>query len=678
MTRPARRVATLAMKTALVTALRTALVTASRTTLVTASRTALFTALLAVMFTTMLFPSAGRAQPTPPEGFPGMPEGALDSISDVPAGPATLRGRVVREGESTGVGGLPVVLYALPPNGVPGLRAMVTDEAGAFAFESIANDPATVYLLGARYAEIPFGMRFSFEPGELEHQIELPVADATPDASGTEVGEVQIELEEGCVNLTVRETHRLDNPGTRTIYIPEAHRDRSEPILRVTLPADATALQSGLGDDLIQDGDTLSFWGPLRPGQQKIEFRYDIPWRGDVFEMSRSFPSGAGRLVLIDRPGGPKLTRSGADAAALRPGDTIALRVERAAASDAADRISALEARIWLELDGAAITVEQQYTLAIKGDGPLFAGSGAPLLCIVLPDGAGDLRFSSDTLAKGLSRDASGALAIRGPLPAGETKISLHFLLPIERSDPLFSQRMPLDVSLLSILIADTGIVVETTRLHQRRPIRTPDRSYLHLEGFEIPAGESIDLRLRPLEARKSLPKPAVTGVVFAAAALAAGFLIAPLRRAGSKMNVPPSAASRAAEERASVLAAIHGLDEDFDIGKLSEADHREMRQTLRAEAVDLLRTERAAIAAASRPDRATDLAVDRAAKPATDGAADPAVDRAAKPATDGAADRVTRSCPGCGSEAGADARFCSQCGARLDERGAAKEASRP
>jgi hypothetical protein len=607
-------------------------------------------AMLAAVFSAMLFPSAGEAQPpTPPEGFPGMPEGALDTISDVPAGPATIRGRVVREGESTGVGGLPVVLYALPPNGVPGLRGLVTDEAGAFAFESIANDPAIVYLLGARYAEIPFGTRFSFEPGELERQIDLSVADATPDTSGAEVGEVQIELEEGCVNLTVRESHRLDNPGTRTIYIPEADRDGGEPILRVTLPAEATGLQSGLGDDLIQDGVTLSFWGPLRAGQQKIEFSYDIPWKGDVFEMSRSFPSGARRLVLVDRPGGPKLTRSGTDDAALRPGDSIALRVERAAANDSADRISALEARIWLELDGAAITVEQQYTLAVKGDGPLLAEGGAPLLCIALPDGADDLRFSSETLASGLSRDPSGALALRGPLPAGESKIALHFLLPIERSDPLFSQVMPLDVSLLSILIADTGIAVETSRLHQRRPIRTPDRSYLHLEGFEIPAGESVDLRLRSLEARKSLPKPAATGVVFAAAALAIGFLIAPLRRGDSETSVPPSAASLAADQRESVLTAIHDLDEDFEIGKLSEADYREIRQALRAEAVDLLRAERAALAAASRPDRATDRA----------------------------ADPSTRSCPSCDTEAGADARFCSQCGARLHEPGAADEASR-
>ena len=603
-------------------------------------------AMRTVVLTAMLFPLAGAAQPpTSIEDFPGMPEEMLDSIADVPAGSATVRGRVIHDGESAGVGGIPVVLYALPPSGIPGLRGLVTDDAGAFAFESIGNDPATVYLLGARYAEIPFGVRFSFELGELERQIDLPVTRATFDTSGTEIGDVQIELEEGCVNLTVRESHQLDNPSTHTIYIPEADRDGREPILRVTLPAGAIDFQSGLGNDLIKDGNTLAFWGPLRPGEQKIEFSYDIAGPAEAFEFSRSFPSGARRLVLVDRPGGPRLTRSGAEDAAILPGTSIALRVERSANRDAAGRISALEARIWLELDGAAITVEQQYTLSVEGSTPLLAESGPPLFCLTLPAGADDLRFSTETLATGLSRDSSGALALRGPLPPGETEIALHFLLPIERSDPFFSQVMPLDVSLLSVLIADTGIVVETSQLHQRRPIRTPDRSYLHLEAFEIPAGESVNLQLRPLEARRSLPKSATVGVVFAAAALAIGFLIAPLRRAGSETSVPPSAASLAADQRSSVLAAIHGLDEDFETGKVSEADHREMRQALRAEAVELLRTERAALAAASHPDPASESAM--------------------------------RSCPRCDTEAGAEARFCSQCGAPLDDNQTTGEISR-
>ena len=72
---------------------------------------------------------------------------------------------------------------------------------------------------------------------------------------------------------------------------------------------------------------------------------------------------------------------------AIRPGDSIAIRVEFPAAADALERISALESRIWLELDGAALTVDQEYTFAVEGNTPLRSETGAPLLCIPLPEG---------------------------------------------------------------------------------------------------------------------------------------------------------------------------------------------------------------------------------------------------------------------------------------------------
>jgi hypothetical protein len=605
---------------------------------------------------TALSTSAVGAEPSTALGnLPGIPAHPLDSIQEVAAGPAAIRGRVVHERESADVGGITIVLYSLPGAGQPGLSGTVTDETGAFAFESIANDPTIVYLLGASYEEVPFGARLSFEAGELERQIELAVSDATSDTSGVAVGEVRIDIEENCESLSVHEAHRLDNPGDRAIYIPEAERNGREPILVVRLPDGAFEPQSELGDTLERDGNALSFWGPLRPGQQELEFSYQIPERGPAFEMRRSFPSGARRLVLVERPDGPTLTRSGPEDAELRPGDSIAFRVELPAADDAVEQISALDARFWLELDGAALTVDQQYTVAVEGDAPLRSAAGAPLLCIPLPEGAGDIRFSSATFAMGASHDASGALAIRGPIPAGETQIVLRFLLPIERDDPLFSQVMPLDTPLVSVLVADTGVAIETNRLHRKRPVRRPERNYLHLEAFEFSAGEPVELRLRPLEARRALPAPVATGAALAVAAVAIGFLIAPLRRADTETSLPPSAASRAADMRGSVLTAIRGLDEDFEIGKLTEADYREMRLRLRAEAVDLLRVERAALEEAAEAERA-------APSGATGGARAEAT----------GADDTPRSCPNCSAEIGTDARFCSQCGTPLDRSGPA------
>jgi hypothetical protein len=614
-----------------------------------------------------------------------MPAHPLDSIQDIAAGPGTIRGRLVHESETAEVGGITIVLYAIPRTGEPGLRGAETDETGAFAFESIANDPATVYLLGARYAEIPFGARFSFEAGELERQIDLAVADATSDTSGAAIGEVRIEVEENCESLSVRESHQLDNPGTRAIFIPESERNGREPIWVATLPDGASKAETEIGEALEADGNTLSFWGPLRPGQQEVEFSYQISERGPAFEMRRSFPSGARRLVLVERPNGPTLTRSGPDDAEIRPGDSIALRVERPAAAGVIERISAPESRIWLEFDGAALTVDWEYKLAVDGNAPLRSETGAPLFCVPLPESADDFRLSSGTRAIGASLDPSGALAVRGPIPAGESEIALRFLLPVDRDDPLFSQVMPLDTSLVSVLIADTGIAIETSRLHRKRPLRRPDRNYLHLEAFEFSAGEPVELRLQPLEARRSLSKPAAMGVALTAAAIAIGFLIAPLRQTGVEMSVPPSAASRAADQRSSVLTAIRGLDEDFEIGKLTEADHREMRQTLRAEAVELLRVERAALAEAAGAERAAAAkaaGAEHAARAEAAGAehaapAEAAGAESAALAKAAGADGARKPCPNCEAEAGVDARFCSQCGAPLDPSGSADGASR-
>jgi hypothetical protein len=128
------------------------------------------------------------------------------------------------------------------------------------------------------------------------------------------------------------------------------------------------------------------------------------------------------------------------------------------------------------------------------------------------------------------------------------------------------------------------------------------------------------------------------------------------------------------------VLTAIRGLDEDFEIGKLTEADYREMRLTLRAEAVELLRVERAALEEAAGAERATPeeaAGADGATLAAATGG-----ERTAGMKTTGAertagtevaaVDGTPNSCPGCEAETKADARFCSQCGAPLGQGGPA------
>ena len=604
-------------------------------------------AVLAVTFA----PDGAGGQQAAPHAFPGGPAGVQPSIREIPSGPATIRGRVIHDEEPSAASGVSVILYSLSPDGDSGLRGMVADASGSFSFEGVTNDPETVYLLGARYREIPFDTRFSFQADEMERNLVLPISDPTADATGARVVDALIQIEQSCEGLLTRESHLVENSGDRVIYIPESERSGREPLLNVILPGDAEKPQSEARNNLEWDGDTLSFWGPLRPGRQDLEFSYGTPARGSSIDIRRIFPSGSERVRLLSHSSGPTLTRSPSDEAELGPGEPVDLNgqrfdtletqpiapggaltvhVEFAPVQEPAGRLSARQTRIWLDADGAAITVDQQHTLEVGDGGPLVSVSGAPLLCIPLPDGAEALQFSSGALALGLSRDPTGAIAVRGPIPTGEVEIALRYRVKSTRGDQRFVHAMPLDVPLLSVMIADTGLVAETSRLHRRRPMRTSDRSFLHLEGFEIPAGDPVELTLRPLETRQQLPKLAAAGLAVATAALAIGFLIAPLRRTATETTAVPQVASGAAEEREAVLDSIRGLDEDFEMGKLTEPDYREMRLALRAEAVSLLRMERAAT-----PDPVAD-------------AADP------------------QPCPHCGADVAPNSRFCSQCGAQL------------
>jgi cytochrome c-type biogenesis protein CcmI len=143
---------------------------------------------------------------------------------------------------------------------------------------------------------------------------------------------------------------------------------------------------------------------------------------------------------------------------------------------------------------------------------------------------------------------------------------------------------------LLSLYVADTGVRAESDRLHRRRPVKTPDRTYLALEAFEVEPGETVRLALAPLGAPSPLPRAALLGLVVLAAGLVFAFVAAPLRpdRADAVEAGPEDAAS----ERVAVYAALRDLEHDRETGKLADEDYASMRAELRARAAALLRDE--------------------------------------------------------------------------------------
>jgi hypothetical protein len=553
-------------------------------------------------------------------------------IGDVPAGPATIRGRVVHRARPEAAAEVPVALFALGTDGRPGTRQTRTGPGGEFSFEKVANDPGTVYLIDVRYAGMPFGTRVAFGAGELEHSTRIEISDASADASALAVGEARLRVDRGCSGVRITEVYELRNPTDRVFYVPPAERGTREPIFRTSLPASANSFEPRLGSSdagLQQQGGEVVSWGPLHPGSQEVEFAYSIPGEESIFVIQRNLPAARGEGL---RPGAEvslgDLTYATRESGALAPGDSVAFALDLGAVSTSAERLSLSEVQMWLELDDAALDVREQFEFSVSGDGPLHSGSDAPLLCLPLPPGVEELRFSAKSLAMGIESDATGGLALRGPFPPGKSVFALSYLLRSGTEGIRFARSFPTGLSLLSMFIADTGLLTETDRLHRRRPLRTSDRTYIHLEAFEIEPGETVEVDLTNTPSPRPLSRMATIGVVSAAAVAAIFFLAAPLLAPREQVTAAAAATASTADERASVYAAILDLEDDFETGKISAEDHALMLAELRAQAADLLRRERAATPPAAAP---------------------------APPA-----------CPSCGAIPQTNARFCSHCGASL------------
>jgi len=523
----------------------------------------------------------------------------------VPPGNGTLSGRVV--GASTA--GIDIVLYALPSEAEPGLAYTTTDAEGRFLFEGIDPNPTTAYLVGARSAGIPFGSRGRFKPGATTLEIDIEVTASSSDASNLRIGELTLRIDRNCNGVQIRESHQLRNDGPQVIYIPADRRGVQPPLLRVTLPAGASALTSPTGrlpEGLERDGDELHFWGPVYPGSQEFEFGYGLAIEGDGISFVRNFPIPVARVAVITADGGPRLSgrrlQAGEplliegrsyrtmEALDVQAGESLEFHVDVPIREPAP--VLLLRSQILIEMDDAALEVDEQLVLQVEGSAPLVASHDAPLLCIDLPAGASGLRFDRIGLAMGLDFDSSGTLAVRGPIPAGNTTLAIGYRIPVGEDGVVFERRFPRRLPLLLINVADTGILLETEHFHRLRTARGNDRSYLRLEAFEIEANEPVRVRLSQLPAPRPTSRLANMGFALVLSAIALFLLIQPLRRA--KLSVATETRQdELAFERESVYAAIRDVDEDFDTGKLTVEDHARMRAELRRRAIGLLEAER-------------------------------------------------------------------------------------
>ncbi len=109
---------------------------------------------IAVGCATLLAAAAPAAAQSAPH--PTTSEGETPAL---PQGAATIRGTVLDHDLAGATGHLTVALYALLPDGRPGLDRTTTTADGSFVFANVSSEAGIVYLLGVEYRGVPYGER---------------------------------------------------------------------------------------------------------------------------------------------------------------------------------------------------------------------------------------------------------------------------------------------------------------------------------------------------------------------------------------------------------------------------------------------------------------------------------------------------------------------------------------
>lgn len=652
----------------------------NRTTRGTIRSIALALAVALALATTGLVARPARAQH----------EGDTGTAPPPPAGDGRITVSVVNADGPADVSGLAIALYSLGSDGRPGFTNGATDAEGRVTFANVSNDPGIVYLVGARYRDIPFGERITFEAGKTEAAVTIEVSTPTDRVEGVRVEELRVRLDWMGDRVLVREILRLVNPGGRVIQLPKAAAGKAAPSIvarRLGDGADQFTLgTSSMGDGLVLEGGVVRYSGPLYPGDQSVEYQYTLPSpkAGEPVRVSVELDRPAARVVAIAGTAGMAIRGAGLVASsevssdsgkalsawargALRAGERSVIEATLPETRRGVELVTIPRADVWLDLDDTRVNATADLELEVAPGPPVAGTPDAPLLSVRLPEGASLTGVAPEAEGLGLLPRDHG-FDVLGPIGEGKTSLGFAYRLEAKPEGVSLDLRFPRAVSTLNVLIADTGLALESSRLHRLRPFRNGTRNYLHREAFNVAADESVDLRIAPLR-DTGLPREAGMAFAFAAIAGAAAYLAVPLTRRARRADAPytaeEAALARLAAEREATYASIRDLDHDFETGKLEAADHASMREALRARAIELLAAERAATGAPGQP--VSSEAEHRATAASTTAATRAGATTAATTAVPASA--TAGFCPGCGAPRQATWRFCASCGAALPER---------
>jgi cytochrome c-type biogenesis protein CcmI len=264
--------------------------------------------------------------------------------------------------------------------------------------------------------------------------------------------------------------------------------------------------------------------------------------------------------------------------------------------------------------DAAAVSVEQMhmffdfapgntavgqlFIVSNSGD-RAYIGTDGTSLHLPLPPGATNVRFQDGELG-GRYQSVSGGFAdTEAIVPGvGTVQILASYDLPYDGKKLDMSLPMAYPVKSVNVLVPDPGPKLTSPQLTSAGSRQTQGGNMLNYVGGNLAAGASLALQISgavnaPATSGTPAGSTSTPWVLIASAAL---LLVAVGIVAFVWLRQQREAVEEEAEDpeaqREELLDAIAELDDDFEAGRVAEADYRQQRTEFKAELVELMKAD--------------------------------------------------------------------------------------
>jgi len=165
------------------------------------------------------------------------------------------------------------------------------------------------------------------------------------------------------------------------------------------------------------------------------------------------------------------------------------------------DGIGVDRAHLFAAISGDALSVTELFVFANPGD-RTYIGKGQIqgrrwTSQFLLPKGSHDLIFTDGSLGGRFLKVPDGFVDTE-PLWPGRTSVMFSYVLDCKAGDCNLTREMLYPISVLNLLIADTGVRVESDRLTYEGKVTAQGQDYLNYTARNLAVGEHFNVRFQP------------------------------------------------------------------------------------------------------------------------------------------------------------------------------------